>query len=97
MIGFNGSNYTNDWMSLWLNPYIHVFGDMFFALFLLIIAGGIYVGTDRNTFIPAIYCFVCAAIFGPILNFFISAFVLLIAGLVFSMITYDAMVEKRMR
>ena len=96
-IDFNGTNYTNDWFSLWVLPYIHVFGDIFFAILLLIIAAGLYIGSDRNTFIVAIYCFVMAAIFGPILNFFVSAFVLLIAGFVFSMITYNAIIEKRQR
>ena len=97
MMEFNGTNHTGDWFSLWALPYIHVFGDIFFAILLLIIAAGLYIGSDRNTFLVAIYCFVMAVIWGPILNFFISSFVLLITGLVFSMITYNAIIEKRQR
>jgi FtsH-binding integral membrane protein len=94
---FNASNWTADWMSLWTQPYTHVFGDMFFTLLLVIIVAGLYIGSDRNTFLVAIFCFVMAVIFGPIFNFYVSAFVLLITGLVFSMITYSSVVEKRPR
>ena len=95
-IDFNATNYSA-WTSIWLQPYIHIFGDMFFALLLLVIAAGIYVGSDKNTFLTAIYCFVIAVIFGPILNFYVSAFILFIAGLVFSSITYNAIIEKKQR
>jgi hypothetical protein len=102
VIDFNGTNYTGDWFTIWILPYIHIFGDMFFAVLLLIIAAGLYIGSDKNTFLVAIYCFVMAVIFGPIFGatgngFFVSSFILLIAGLVFSMITYNAIIEKRQR
>ena len=96
-IDFNASNFTQSWGSLWTQPYIHVFGDFFFAILLLIIAAGLYVGSDRNTFLVAIYCFVVAAIFGPIFEFYISAFILFIVGAIFTMITYNAFIEKRPR
>jgi hypothetical protein len=94
---FNGSNFTDSWGTLWTLPYIHVFGDFFFAILLLIIAAGLYVGSDRNTFLVAIYCFVVAVLFGPILEFYMSAFVLFIVGAIFTMITYNAFIEKRPR
>lgn len=95
VIEFNGSNWTDSWFTVWTQPYIHIFGDLFFAILLLTIAAGLYVGSDRDTFLVAIYCFVMAVVFGPILSFYISAFILLITGLVFTMITYNSVVEKR--
>jgi hypothetical protein len=96
-IDFNGTNFTNDWSSIPFLPYIGIFGDLFFAILLLVVGAGIYLGTDRNTFTTAIYFFVVAVVFGAILNMFISSFILLITGLVFSFITYNAVMEKKPR
>lgn len=95
MVDLNNS--TGDWTTIWMNPYIHVLGDLFIPLVLIVIGAGIYVGTDKNAFITAVYFFGCALFFGPIFSLWITTIVCFIVCAIFAGIVYTAFIEKKPR
>ena len=93
----NLSNVTDKFLQIPVMPFVDIFGNMFFAMVLLVIAGGIYLGTDKNTFIVSLYLFATAMVFVTILYMLVTALILFITGLIFTVITYNAFIEKKVR
>lgn len=77
------------------HPFTSMFGEFFYAALILVIAGGIYLGTERNAFAASIFLLLIGATSMSILPFFFSGFFLFIVGLALTFITYSSFVEKR--
>lgn len=91
----NMSNFTSSPFTYALSPYVGIFGQFFFAFLLLVPAVYIYLQTDRNTWISAVYLLGVGAFFLFIVPSIIISLILILAGFVITGLLISRLAEKR--
>lgn len=94
---FNLSDFMTKPFYYSFNPYTNIIGDFFFASLILIIGAGIYLGTDKNSFIVAIYLMIASVLMGTILPFHIAALIVFIAAIIVTILLYKQFAVRKVQ
>ena len=98
----NLSEYTSpgDWVSLGFTPFLMIFGTSFWGLLWGVVGVGVYIGTDKNSYVTAVYLLIVCFIWGGLLATtaigpsILSIFFIII-GFVFGTMLYDKLIQTR--
>jgi len=77
-------------------PYVSLLGfDFVFGAIIGFIVAGVYVGTDRNTYVTAITLILMASFMGVILHSAFQSMIILISAAIIAVLVYKKLVVPR--
>jgi len=98
----NMSNYTSpqEWVALGFQPFIMIFGTSFWGLLWGVVGVGIYIGSEKNAYLTAVYLLIVCFVFGGVLattavGYSILCIFFIIIGFVFGTMLYDKLIQSR--
>lgn len=92
---FNATHFINNLWQIPFDPFLALFGNIFWGIFFGFIGGALYVGSEKSKMLIFGYLVIIGLIFAVLLPFAVAGIMVLVLALIASSAVFKTFVESR--